>query len=206
MNQAMSTDKKRHAAELNGKEYYLQCIQDAPGVAHLLSKAELSTDIKYASDWSYSASSYASPYLRIVGDAGAFIDPYFSSGVHLALSGALSAAVTICASMKGDADEKTCYEWHSKGVTERYTRFLLVVLGATKQIRSKDAPVMNKAGDDGFDDAFSIIRPGMSSSEHRNHPRNRLTYASHSRPSRRRRRHDLRNRCSQSCRLHLQSR
>ena len=165
MNQAMSTDKKRAAAELNGREYYLQCIQEARGVAHLLSKAELSTDVKYASDWSYSASTYASPYLRIVGDAGAFIDPYFSSGMHLALSGALSAAVTICASIKGDCDEQTAFNWHSKGVAERYTRFLLIVMGATKQIRSKEAPVLNSSDEDGFDKAFSLIRPGTTSSQ-----------------------------------------
>ena len=164
MNQAMSTDKKRAAAELNSREYYLQCIQEARGVAHLLSKAELSTDVKYASDWSYSASTYASPYLRIVGDAGAFIDPYFSSGMHLALSGGLSAAVTICASIKGDCDERAAFEWHSKGVAERFTRFLLIVLGATKQIRSKDAPVLNSSDEDGFDKAFSLIRPGTTSS------------------------------------------
>ena len=175
MNQAMSTDKKRAAAELNGREYYLQCIQEARGVAHLLSKAELSTDIKYASDWSYSASTYASPYLRIVGDAGAFIDPYFSSGMHLALSGALSAAVTICASTKGDCDEQTAFNWHSKGVAERYTRFLLIVMGATKQIRSKEAPVLNSSDEDGFDEAFSLIRPGTTSCQDNVHHQGLLT-------------------------------
>ncbi|KAL9132612.1 MAG: hypothetical protein Q9175_006212 [Cornicularia normoerica] len=158
MNQAMSTDKKR-TTSLNSREFYLESIQEARGVSHLLSKAELATDIKYASDWSYSASTYGNAYLRIVGDAGAFIDPYFSSGVHLALSGALSAAVTISAAIRGDTDEQTAWKWHSNGVAERYTRFLLVVLGATKQIRHKDAPVMNDSNEDGFDRAFSIIRP-----------------------------------------------
>lgn len=166
MNQAMSTDKKKTTASLSSKEFYLASVQGARGVAGLLSKAELATDIKHASDWSYSASSYGSPYIRIVGDAGAFIDPYFSSGVHLALSGALSAAVTICASIKGDCEERVAWKWHSQGVAERFTRFLLVVLGATKQIRSKDAPVLNSSGDDGFDDAFSIIRPGTAFSPH----------------------------------------
>ena len=161
MNQAMSTDKKR-ASSLNGKDFYMETVKEARGIHHLLSQAELATDVKYASDWSYSAAAYASPYVRIVGDAGAFIDPYFSSGVHLALSGALSAAVSICASIRGDCDEQTAWKWHSNGVAERYTRFLLVVLGATKQIRNKDAPVMQDSGEDGFDRAFSIIRPGMS--------------------------------------------
>lgn len=161
MNQTMSTDKKR-ASSLNGKDFYMASIREARGVHHLLSQAELATEIKYASDWSYSASAYASPYVRIVGDAGAFIDPYFSSGVHLALSGALSAAVSICASIRGDCDEQTAWKWHSAGVAERFTRFLLVVLGATKQIRSKDTPVMQGSGEDNFDRAFSIIRPGTS--------------------------------------------
>jgi len=158
MNQSMSTSKKQ-ATDASGQEFYLKSIQEARGVAHLLSQAELSTEVKYASDWSYNASQYASPGVRIVGDAGAFIDPYFSSGVHLALSGALSAAVTICASIRGDCDEKTAWKWHSSQISDRYTRFLLVVLSATKQIRSKDAPVLNESGDDGFDKAFSIIRP-----------------------------------------------
>ncbi|KAL8795410.1 MAG: hypothetical protein Q9195_002151 [Heterodermia aff. obscurata] len=159
MNQALSSSKKKTTASPSSLEFYRASIQEARGVARLLSKAELTTDVKHASDWSYSASSYASPYVRIVGDAGAFIDPYFSSGIHLALSGALSAAVTICASIRGDCEERVAWKWHSQGVAERFTRFLLVVLGATKQIRSKDAPVLNTEGDDGFDDAFSIIRP-----------------------------------------------
>ncbi|KAM3080828.1 hypothetical protein ACMFMG_004782 [Clarireedia jacksonii] len=159
MNQKLATDKKKAAAEKSPRDFYLESIQGSRGVAHLLEKAELATDVKHASDWSYSASSYGSPYVRIVGDAGAFIDPYFSSGVHLALSSALSAAVTISASIRGDCDENTAWEWHSDQVRDRFTRFLLVVLSATKQIRHKDAPVMNSAGDDGFDDAFSIIRP-----------------------------------------------
>jgi flavine halogenase len=162
MNQNMSTSKKKATASPSSRDFYLESIQEARGVSHLLSKAELASDLKFASDWSYSASTYGGPFLRIVGDAGAFIDPYFSSGVHLALSGALSAAVTISAAIRGDCDEQTAWKWHSNQVAERYTRFLLVVLGATKQIRHKDAPILNDSDEDGFDRAFSIIRPGMA--------------------------------------------
>lgn len=161
MNQIMSTDKKR-ASFLNGKDFYMTSIKKARGVHHLLSQAELAIEIKYASNWFYSASAYASPYVRIFGDADAFIDSYFFFGVHLALSDALSAAVSICASIPGDCDEQTAWKWHSARVAERFTRFLLVVLSATKQIRSKDTPVMQGSGEDNFDRAFSIIRPGTS--------------------------------------------
>ena len=164
MNQALSTSKKQETNPVSGTEFYRQSIQEARGVAKLLSEAELASDIKHASDWSYYASTYASPYLRIVGDAGAFIDPYFSSGVHLALSGALSAATTICAAIRGDCEEQTAWKWHSNKVNERYTRFLYVVLSATKQIRQKDVPVLHEDAEGDFDNAFSIIRPGMLSS------------------------------------------
>ena len=72
----------------------------------LIEGAELVSEVRSASDWSYNASSYADANVRIIGDAGCFIDPLFSSGVHLALLGALSAAVTICASTKGQCSER----------------------------------------------------------------------------------------------------
>lgn len=157
----MATKKKKLSSVTSSKAFYLESLEGARGISRLLEPATLEGDIKQASDWSYNASSYGSSHLRIVGDAGAFIDPYFSSGVHLALSGGLSAATSICASIRGDCKEEAAWKWHSQGVANRYGRFLLVVLGATKQIRARDSPVMNKEGDEGFDDAFTVIRPGM---------------------------------------------
>ncbi|KAH8691645.1 radH flavin-dependent halogenase [Talaromyces proteolyticus] len=159
MNQEASSRKKRESSSSNSREFYLESINDASGVTHLLKNATLESDIKHASDWSYSASEYGNRYLRIVGDAGAFIDPYFSSGVHLALAGALSAAVSICASIRKDCDEETAWKWHSNAVRERFTRFLLIVMTVTKQIRAQEVPILNSENEDGFDGAFHIIRP-----------------------------------------------
>ncbi|KAI2870978.1 hypothetical protein CBS115988_8925 [Aspergillus niger] len=159
MNQELATQKKKSSTVTSSRAFYLESVEGARVISQLLQPANLDGEIKQASDWSYNASSYGSPYLRIVGDAGAFIDPYFSSGVHLAVSGGLSAAVSIAASIRGDCPEHTAWQWHSQGVANRYGRFLLVVLGATKQIRARDSPVLNSEGQDGFDDAFAVIRP-----------------------------------------------
>ena len=51
-----------------------------------------------------------------------FIDPFFSSGVHIACTGALSAASTICASVKGQVTEKEAQEWHDLKVGMSHTR------------------------------------------------------------------------------------
>lgn len=158
-NQDMATTKKREMGSPSTLEFYRESLNLAPKVQGFLTKGELTTEIKSASDWSYSASSYAMPHARIVGDAGCFIDPYFSSGVHLALSSALSAAVTIRASMRGDSDEPYAMQWHSRKVSEGYTRFLLVVLSALKQIRKQDAPVLSDFDEETFDNAFAKFRP-----------------------------------------------
>lgn len=143
----------------SSKEFYLDSLQGAPGILKVLGDGELVSDIKNASDWSYSASAYASPHVRVAGDAGCFIDPFFSSGVHLALSSGLSAATTICAARRGDCDEATAARWHSTKVGEGYTRFLLVVLSALKQIREGDEAVLSDFDEEGFDRAFSFFRP-----------------------------------------------
>ncbi|PYH73428.1 NAD(P)/FAD-dependent oxidoreductase [Aspergillus vadensis CBS 113365] len=151
--------KKQAMGALSTKDYFLGCLHEAPGIMDLIQDAELVSEIKSASDWSYNASSYAATNVRIVGDAGCFIDPLFSSGVHLALLGALSVAATICASMKGQCSERAAGEWHSKKIREAYTRFLLVVSSAYGQMAHKDRPVLNELNEGSFDRAFDIFRP-----------------------------------------------
>ena len=158
-NQEMATEKKKKMAEPSTKGFYLESLEFVPGIKDLLKSAELVSEIKSASDWSYSASSYAFPGVRIAGDAGSFIDPFFSSGVHLALSGGLSAATTISAVIRGDCDENTAAAWHDKKTSESYTRFLLVVSSALKQIRSQDQPVISDFDEDSFERAFDLFRP-----------------------------------------------
>ncbi|KAK4112268.1 FAD/NAD(P)-binding domain-containing protein [Canariomyces notabilis] len=158
MNQKLATIKKREKA-LDSSEFYHESLKLAPNLLALIGEGRFVSSIKSASDYSYSASSYAFPHARIVGDAGCFIDPYFSSGVHLALTGGLSAATTICASIRGHCSESDAAEWHSKKVSDAYTRFLLVVLSAYKQIRHQEEPVLSDFDEDNFDRAFAFFRP-----------------------------------------------
>ncbi|KAI2627784.1 hypothetical protein GGR54DRAFT_636906 [Hypoxylon sp. NC1633] len=158
MNQNVSTDKKRSTGA-DSKSLYLDTLKGTPGIQKLLEKSTLVSDTKSASDWSYSAPAYASPYVRMAGDAACFIDPFFSSGVHLALAGGLAAATTVAASIRGDTDELTAATWHSKKIAEGYTRFLLVVSSALKQIKSQDEPVISDWDEKTFDRAFNHFRP-----------------------------------------------
>lgn len=47
--------------------------------------------------------------MALVGDAACFIDPVFSSGVHLATYGALLAARSVNSVLAGELDEERCF-------------------------------------------------------------------------------------------------
>ncbi|KAJ5698560.1 hypothetical protein N7462_000565 [Penicillium macrosclerotiorum] len=159
MRQDLFFGKKKAAGSPNSLDMYKLCLENVPGISSLLDEAEIVSDIKMASDWSYSANAYAGPNFRIAGDAGCFIDPYFSSGVHLALVGGLSAATTIQAVRRGETTEFSAAKWHSSKVTEGYTRFLLVVMAVLRQLRKQNAAVISEDGEEGFDMAFGLIQP-----------------------------------------------
>lgn len=144
----------------DSKAIYLDTLKNNAGMGELLSKATFVGDVKSASDWSYNAAAYASPYVRIAGDAGCFVDPFFSSGVHLALNSGLSAATTVCASIKGQVSEMAAATWHSKKVAASYTRFLVVVSTALKQIIEGDEPIISDSREGSFETAFQHFRPG----------------------------------------------
>ncbi|KAL9598782.1 MAG: hypothetical protein Q9219_004280 [cf. Caloplaca sp. 3 TL-2023] len=161
MKQELQVAKKKAMADSpsKNKDFYLSSLKLAPNLSKLIGEGELTTDIKNASDFSYNSSSYGYPYVRIVGDAGCFIDPFYSSGVHLAMVGALSAATTISAAIRGDYEEDVAAKWHSSKIADGYSRFLLVVLSAYKQMRRQDQSILSGVGADNFDEAFAAFQP-----------------------------------------------
>jgi 2-polyprenyl-6-methoxyphenol hydroxylase-like FAD-dependent oxidoreductase len=63
----------------------------------------------------------------MAGDAACFIDPVFSTGVHLACLAAFLGARAVDGVLRGDADEASAlaaYEQTYRGAFERYLRFL----------------------------------------------------------------------------------
>ncbi|KAG7442938.1 FAD/NAD-binding domain-containing protein [Guyanagaster necrorhizus] len=139
------------------KDDYLAQLRLAPTA--VLQGEGSRTRIHSASDYSYAADRYSGDHFRLIGDASAFIDPFFSSGVHLALLGALTAAASISASIRKTCSELQAAQFHDKKVAIAYTRFLLVVMGVYKQIRNQDLHILAEVDEDNFDRAFDILRP-----------------------------------------------
>ncbi|KAF7335081.1 FAD/NAD P-binding domain-containing protein [Mycena venus] len=92
------------------------------------------------------------------------IDPFFSSGVHLAFAGGLSAAASIAASIRGHCTEADAIQFHNDKVGTSYTRFLIAVLSIYRQINAQAAPVLSDIDEDNFDRAFDFLRPVIQGS------------------------------------------
>ncbi len=161
MNQTIATKKK--AAAASNLDFFTDSLKLTPMLLELIGTGKRVTEVKSASDYSYHSSSYSFPFARVVGNAGCSIDPFFSSGVHLAMMGGLSAGTTIAASIRDDVDETTAAQWHTSKVREGYARFLLVVLSVYKQMMHQDEPVLSDYNEDNFNRAFSFFKPGLSS-------------------------------------------
>jgi flavin-dependent dehydrogenase len=86
-------DADRYQAARAAPEVFLQeRIHSSPLVRELLGRAERARPVHVAVDFSYGSSRYVGDGFLLAGDAAAFLDPIFSTGVLLAMkSGELAA-------------------------------------------------------------------------------------------------------------------
>ena len=77
------------------KDFFLDSIAMCPALAQRLEGASLVSEVEATGNFSYSCSQTHGPGYLMIGDAFAFIDPVFSSGVMLAMHGGFVAADTV---------------------------------------------------------------------------------------------------------------
>ena len=84
-------------------------------ISDLLSEATRVTtgpygEIRVRKDYSYAHTRFWRPGMILVGDAACFVDPVFSTGVHLGTYGGLLAARSINSCLAGLLDEQTSFD------------------------------------------------------------------------------------------------
>jgi halogenation protein CepH len=89
-------------------------IAECPTISDYLRGARRVTEGQYGElrvrkDYSYANTKFWRPGMALVGDAACFVDPVFSSGVHLATYGALLAARSINSVLAQTVDEETAF-------------------------------------------------------------------------------------------------
>ena len=119
------------ASMLRGRKpdeaYFHEQIAAAPYLAERLAQATRVGPVRTISDYSYVSKKLAGDRFVLVGDAGAFIDPVFSTGVYLGMVGAFRAADAVDAALSAgrfSRREFLAYEsWVLKQV-DTYKKFV----------------------------------------------------------------------------------
>ncbi len=118
----------RDVAEADPERTYRKLIERCGPVADRLANAELVSPIRMIRDYSYDSTRFWGHGYLMAGDAACFIDPVFSTGVHLASTAGLLGARAVHTILTGEAPEDaalTAYEAAYRGAFERYLRFLV---------------------------------------------------------------------------------
>jgi flavin-dependent dehydrogenase len=81
-------------------EFLLETLKQNPALWKRMEHAELIGEIRVTGNYSYDSRRMGGPGWVLIGDAFAFLDPVFSSGVYLAMSGAETAASVVDAALR----------------------------------------------------------------------------------------------------------
>ena len=88
-------------------DFLLATLQKNPALWRRMQAAELiGNEVRATGNYSYDSTRMGGPGWVMIGDAFAFLDPVFSSGVYLAMSGAEQAADVVDAALRNPASEK----------------------------------------------------------------------------------------------------
>ena len=106
-----------------------RAIAGTPAVARLLAGARREWPVRVERDFSFGSRAYAGDRWVVVGDAGSFLDPVFSTGVAIALESGLEAAQAMSAGLKNGDLSVRQFARFARRQRQRYVSFRRFVLG-----------------------------------------------------------------------------
>jgi 2-polyprenyl-6-methoxyphenol hydroxylase-like FAD-dependent oxidoreductase len=141
------------------QDFFMDTIALCPKLAARLAGATLASDVEATGNFSYSCDQTHGPGYLLIGDAFAFIDPVFSSGVMLAMHGGFAAADTVQTCLREPAKASAAlrafdrevrrgpqeFSWFIYRVTNPIMRDLL--MAPNNIFRVKEALLSMLAGD-----------------------------------------------------------
>ena len=143
-------------------EFFRDTIAQCPELAERLSGAQLVDEKVYATgNYSYIGTHCAGDRYALLGDAYAFVDPVFSSGVYLAMSSAFAAMPLIEATLErgpaAAASERAAFDRFTRQGPREFSWFIYRMTNpamrgffmhtGTAPLRVKDAVITVLAGD-----------------------------------------------------------
>jgi flavin-dependent dehydrogenase len=117
--------------------FLMQTIAMAPEIADRLKDAELTDKVTATGNYSYTAARMSGTGYLMVGDAWAFIDPVFSSGVYLAMNSAELGAGVVDATLKDPARAKALNREFERTIRRGVSAFSWIIYRMTNPVIRK---------------------------------------------------------------------
>ena len=114
---------RERITELGPEAFFREHVAGGPHTASLLEGATLVDGPTVVRDWSYSSTELAGEGFVLAGDAACFVDPLFSSGVHLALSSGVLAAAYVTSALKDAELGRAAAAVYAEQYRQQYEHF-----------------------------------------------------------------------------------
>ncbi|MDE2892879.1 MAG: tryptophan 7-halogenase [Chloroflexota bacterium] len=105
------------------EEFYRRQLSMTQRTAAMLRPSRMIDDPRVIRDWSYTSQRLVGDGYILVGDAACFIDPLFSSGVHLALSSAVLASAYVTSALRDPEMREPAAEVYTQLYMQQYHQF-----------------------------------------------------------------------------------
>ena len=108
----------------NGAKAFLQAqLAQSSHTRAMLENATMDSEPAVVMDWSYTAGKMYGPGYILAGDAACFVDPLFSSGVHLALMSGVLAAAYVTTALNDPSMAEEAGEVYQELYLKEYNQF-----------------------------------------------------------------------------------
>ncbi|MGH8214982.1 MAG: NAD(P)/FAD-dependent oxidoreductase [Rhodanobacteraceae bacterium] len=104
-------------------EFMAKTLALVPGVERRMADAECVSPVRFTGNYSYACRRMAGPRWILIGDAWAFLDPVFSSGVYLSMYSARHACEVVDGALRDPSREAALQKRYAKHLRQGYARF-----------------------------------------------------------------------------------
>ncbi len=104
-------------------------LSETPAAAQLVASGRPVTEARFDADYSYLHSRHAGDRFVLTGDAGAFLDPIFSTGVLLAMQSGIEAAEAISTGLRTGDLRARRFAAYERRLVRRYQHFRRFAVG-----------------------------------------------------------------------------
>ncbi|HVR42763.1 MAG TPA: FAD-dependent oxidoreductase [Thermoanaerobaculia bacterium] len=113
----------RSAVKPTPEETLATFVAETPAAARLMSNARPVSPARVDADYSYLHSRHAGDRFALVGDAGAFLDPIFSTGVLMAMQSGIEAAEAVSEGLRAGDLKARRFASYERRLVRRYHYF-----------------------------------------------------------------------------------